>query len=123
MSVSAHLAHRCTIQRKPANVAPDAYGQRTPTYAVVAEDVPCRLVQREIRAPLGSLAEQPVIIVTTVVFGPETDIRETDRIVNVVFDDGSQDAGPFVVRTLAARRVGRRGVVHRTANVERIGRT
>lgn len=122
MAVGAHLAHRCTIQRRPATT-PDAYGQRSASFAAVATNVPCRLVQREIRAPLGSLAEQPVIIVTTVLFGPDADVRETDRVTNVVFDDGTTDAGPFVIRQLAARRSGRRGVVHRTAQVERIGRT
>jgi hypothetical protein len=122
MSVAAHLAHRCTIQRRPTTT-PDVYGQRQATYTAVAVDVPCRFIEREVRAPLGSLAEQPVIVATTVLFDAATDIRETDRIVNVVFDDGTQDAGPFVVRTLTTRRAGRRGVVHRTATVERIGRT
>ena len=120
MSIGAHLRHRCVIER--ATHAPDAYGQRQATWGVVAEDVPCRLVQREVRAPLGELAEQPIIIVTTIVFGPNTDVRETDRVVNVDFHDGTTDAGPFVVRTLAKRRMGNRGVVHQTAQAERVGR-
>ena len=120
MSVSSHLSHRATIER--ATHAIDAYGQRTAAWGVVAEDVPCRLVQREVRAPLGSLAEQPIIIQTTILFPPGVDVRETDRITSVAFDDGTTDAGPFVVRTLVQRRFVRRGVVHQTANVERIGR-
>jgi hypothetical protein len=120
VGIGAQLSHRATVQR--ATHAPDAYGQRVATWRVVAEDVPCRLVQREVRAPLGALAEQPIIIVTTILFAPGVDVRETDRIVDVDFGDGTTDAGPFVVRTLAQRRFANRGVVHQAANVERIGR-
>jgi hypothetical protein len=92
------------------------------TWAAVAADVPCRLVEREIRAPLGELAEQPIIVQTTILVGPTLDLRETDRFVGVTFDDGSTDAGPFVVRTLTHRRALKRGVMHQIANVERVGR-
>ena len=119
-AIGAQLRHRATIER--ATHSQDAYGQRTAAWGAVAEGVPCRLVQREVRAPLGALAEQPIIIVTTILFGPNTDVRETDRVTNVDFSDGTSDAGPFVVRTLAKRRAGSRGVAHQTANVERIGR-
>lgn len=120
MSIGAHLSHRATLQR--ATHTTDAYGQRVATWGVVAEDVPCRLVEREIRAPLGELAEQPVIVQTTIMVGPTLDLRETDRIVDVTFDDGTTDAGPFVVRTLVRRRALKRGLMHQTATVERVGR-
>jgi hypothetical protein len=120
MPIGAHLPHLATIERATNSL--DAYGQRVASWRVVAEGVRCRLIQREVRAPLGELAEQPIIVQTSILFPPTTDIRETDRVVSVAFDDSGADAGPFVVRTLVARRQPRRGIVHYTANVERIGR-
>jgi hypothetical protein len=121
MPVGAHLCHRCTIER--STFATDAYGARVETFAPVAEDVPCRLVQNAITAPDGLLAERPVVTRTTVLVLPTADLREADRITGVIYEDGNRDPGVYVVRELVARRRGRHGLTHLSAEVERVGVT
>lgn len=120
MPITAHLTHRCTIARPTSTL--DAYGARQPAYTPLATAVPCRLVERTQQAPLGVLAERPITTRITLLVLPTTDIRKTDRITDVIFDDGETDAGPFRVLSVLARRVNRRGVVHRSVELERIGK-
>ena len=119
MPVGAQLSHRCTIERPTYTL--DAYGQRVAAWQPVAADVACRLIQNVVRAPDGVLAERPMITETTLIVGPQTDIRQDDRISSIVYEDGTAESGPYVVRTLVARRRGRHGIAHYAANVERSG--
>ena len=121
MPVGAQLSQRCTIER--GTFSTDAYGQRVETFAPVATDVPCRLVQRLITAPAGLLAERPVVTRTTLLVLPGADLREADRISGVVYEDGGRDPGVYAVRELVARRRGRHGLTHLSAEVERVGVT
>ena len=120
MPIGASLSHRCTIER--STFATDAYGARVETFAPVAEGVPCRLIQNTITAPDGLLAERPVVTRTTLLLLPNADLREADRITGVVYEDGAHDPGRYVVRELVARRRGRHGLTHLSAEIERVGR-
>jgi hypothetical protein len=119
--VGAQLSHRCTILR--GTFTTDAYGARVEAFAPVAEGVPCRLVQRLVTAPEGLLAERPIVTRTTLLVLPQADVRETDRISGVVYEDGARDPGVYVVRDLVARRRGRHGLTHLSAEIERVGAT
>jgi len=121
MPVGAQLSHRCTIER--STFTPDAYGQRVEAFAPIAEGVPCRLVQRRITAPDGLLAERPVVTRTTLLLLPSADLREADRISGVIYEDGARDPGVYAVRDLVARRRGRHGLTHLSAEIERVGVT
>ena len=90
------------------------------TYAVAAEGVPCRLVERLVTAPEGMLAERPMVTRTTILLSPTVGVQVADRI-DQVTDDSGAIQGVFVIRELVARRRGKHGVAHLIADVERIG--
>ena len=79
MSLAAFLIHTCTIQRV-AVIAVDPYGSSDPTWADLAYDVPCRLIEQTdvliaTERVAGSFAVRYKLLV-----GPETDLLPTDRI-------------------------------------------
>lgn len=119
MALGSHLSHTCMIARAVSTT--DAYNARTVVYSVHHAACPCRLVTRTQQAPLGSLAERPVSTRYTLLVLPDTDLRVTDRICDVVFDDSTNDAGPFTVISVVARRIARKGIVHLSAELERVG--
>lgn len=121
MPVISACIHRCTIER--ATHTMDTYGQRVSTYAPVAQNVPCRLVQDEVRAQVSVLAEQPVTTITTLIVLPSSGLTEGDRISNVIDETGAQQPGVYEVRTLVARRRGRHGIGHISATIERVAAT
>jgi hypothetical protein len=120
MAIGAQFNAVCTIQRQSS--VPDAYGQRKATWHTHAEQVRCRLVTRTQQAPLSELAERPISTRYTLLVAGGSDVRVTDRIVSVCFDDGSSDAGPFQVASVMPRRQAKRGILHISAELERVGK-
>lgn len=120
MSIAHQLTHTCTIQAPSST--PDAYNARTTTYAARAEGVPCRLVEKLEASPPGLLGEQPITTRYLLLVLPGSELAEGERVTAVDFRDGTSDAGPFVVRNIVRRRAARRGVVHVSAQLERVGR-
>ena len=119
MTLGSHLSHICTIDR--AQSTSDAYNARKMLYTVHQAACPCRLMTRTQRAPLGVLAERPISTRYTLLLLPDSDLQVTDQIRDVVFDAGRVDAGPFTVVSVVPRRIARKGVVHLSAELERVG--
>ncbi len=119
MSIGTQLAHRCTIER-PVSI-PDAYNARRQAWQLLAEQVPCRLITRTQQAPLSELAERPISTRYTLLLLPTSDIRITDRVRDIGFEDGGSDAGMYTVASVIPRRQAKRGVLHLSVELEKVG--
>lgn len=116
MGLDAHMIHTCTIQRPSASL--DSLGDDVPAWADLAVGERCRLVIKDQRVPASEMAERPVITTYTLFVGPRAGIRQGDRVVNVVYEDGTVEAGPFRADSILPRRA--RSVRHVTVRLERI---
>jgi hypothetical protein len=118
VGVEAHCRHRCVVER-PVR-ALDGYQNATTAYAPLATDVPCRLVIKTQRVPDGALAERPVVTSYLLIIPGDVDVRQGDRIRDVVEQGGALvDAGPFRIESALPRRAS--SVRHRSYQLERQG--
>jgi len=114
MSLSAHLIHKCAIQRKTA--APDdPYHQATPVYGAHLDDVPCRLVTKAQRVMSNERAQMVVVTTHKLLVPADTDVTVDDQVVSVTLEDGAQ-VGPFGIGALLPRRA--RALHHVTLELE-----
>ena len=102
MPIATHLIHLCTIQRSTKTL--DAYRNAVETWRDVAVGVQCRLVAKAQRVFSDELAQWFTLTTYTVLLPAGTDIQTADRVANVVYEDGSTDAGPFTVNAVLPRR-------------------
>ncbi len=114
------LIHTCTIQRKSAT-GEDAHGHETFTWGNLATAVPCRLEalpQREIQ----SVSDQRAVIEDlNIMFEPDVDITEDDRITTVVRTaDSAALAGTFSVLLVVDSEDDSTTLHHREAKLDRI---
>lgn len=116
MGLDAHFLHTCTIQRPSASL--DELGSDVQGWATRAVGERCRLVIKDQRVPSSETAERPVITTYTLFVGPRAGIRQGDRVINVTFEDGTVEAGPFRADSILPRRA--RSVRHVTVKLERI---
>lgn len=103
MGIDAHLVHRCTIKR---NTSPerDAYNNAKASWTPVESAVHCRLVEdRETRAT-NENAQGVVTTTYSLLVLAGTDIESGDRVVDVVYEDGTTDERVFEVTGALTRR-------------------
>lgn len=101
MSFRDHLIHTCTIQS--AATALSARGATVETWSDVAENVPCRKVEKGMRQAVPD-AGQMQLYDTLFMFLPDASIASGYRIIDVALEDDSTDAGPYEVVEVLKRR-------------------
>lgn len=101
MSFYSHLIHTCTIQS--ATTALSGRGATVETWSDVATDTPCRKVERGMRHAMPD-AGQMQLYDTLFLFLADAGIVSGYRIIDVLLDDGSTDAGPYEVVEVLKRR-------------------
>ena len=116
MSLAAHLIQRCMIQRAESQL--DPYGNAQTTWRDYLLDVPCRLIEDSERVINSLTAEQVVVTTYTLLVDGAVDIQERDRVSSVVFEDGGEATGAFVVRAVLARHG--RELHHKSVALERV---
>lgn len=102
MSIDSHLIHTCTTQR--ATTQSDAYKASKPAWSTLLSGLRCRLVYKAQRRVPDIIAEQPITTQYLLLVPAGTDIKPGDRVVNVVFEDGTTDAGPYRIEAVLPRR-------------------
>jgi hypothetical protein len=118
VSLAAHSHHRCTVERPVRSL--DGQRNATTRWASHLAGVACRLVVKTQRVPAGVLAEEPVITTYTLLIPGDVDVRQGDRIVDVVDQAGAVvDAGPFRIAAALPRRAA--SIRHRSYQLERLG--
>lgn len=115
MSFADHLIHTCTIER--ATTTRDAYNHDVEAWAPQLSGLRCRLVIGTQRVAFSELAEKPVITTYKVLVPAGTAVDEGDRVVNVIVEDGTIEAGPFRIDSVLPRRGA--GLHHITLLLER----
>ncbi|HUM37543.1 MAG TPA: hypothetical protein PLQ85_11790 [Anaerolineae bacterium] len=116
MSFEGHLIHRCTIQR--ATLRQDEYRSDVRVYEDYLTDVPCRLVAQTQRQ-FDTVTQQWVTMSGyKLLLRPDADVGEGDRVVDVCYEDGTVEPGPFVIRATLMRRG--RWARHQSLSVERV---
>ena len=126
--IGAHLIHRCTIERATRHT--DAYGADVAQWSPLATNVACRFVAKAERVIADPLTERAVITSFLLMVDARTDIRQGDRVIEIVISDpvaegdGTNnlivDHGPFRVQEVLTR-TGQRAIHHRTLQLERLG--
>ena len=117
MGVDSHLIMTCTTQR--ASTTKDALNAEVKQWANLATGVRCRLVIKAQRPADTAFAERPVVTSHRLLVPAGTNIRQGDRIVNVIDEEGTTDAGPFTILEVMKRRA--RAVRHISLLLERTG--
>jgi hypothetical protein len=117
VSIDSQLIHRADIQR--ATTSRDALNAEVRTWATLASGVRGRLVIKAQRVADTAFAERPVITSHRWLTSPGVDVKQGDRIINVVDEEGTTDAGPFTIREVMKRRG--RAVKHISLLLERTG--
>jgi len=102
MGIDSHLIHTCQTQR--ATTQPDAYHKSRQVWAAWLTTQRCRLVYKVQRRAPSDLAEQPITTQYLLLVPAGTDVKPGDRVVNVVFEDGTTDAGPYRIAMVLPRR-------------------
>src|SRR5512134_2113294 len=116
MSINAHFLHRCAIQR-PAITGQDAYNNDVTQPATAAAGVPCRLVVKTQTILSDDRAQRVTVTRYMLLLAAGTEVREGDRIIDLVLEDGVRE-GPFRVKAILPRRA--RALHHVTLELERV---
>jgi hypothetical protein len=116
MGIDAHFLHRCAIQR-PAVTGQDAYNNDVTQTATAAAGIPCRLVMKT-QAILSDDRVQRVAVTRYMLLLPAgTDVREGDKVIDLVLEDGTRQS-PFRVKAILPRRG--QTMHHVTLELERV---
>jgi hypothetical protein len=116
MSFDSWLIHTATVQH--ATDVDNAYGNSTPAWETDPQVIECRFIERRERIFGDRDAQSMAVTAYTLLVGPDADILERDRISSVTFEDGTVQAGVYVVKSLLERRGTSRR--HKSAELERI---
>ncbi len=106
MSIASQFLDTADIQR-PKRVR-DGYNEETllwpPDAPIHLTGVRGRLVVKMQRVADSVIAERPVVTTYRWLTGATVDVRQGDRLVNIVFRDGTADAGPYRISEVMMRR-------------------
>lgn len=116
MSVESHMIHTCTTQR--AVVTVDDLNQSTSSWGDWLSELICRLVIKDQRNPFSALAGDPVTTTHLLLVPADSDIVAGDQIIDIEFEDGTTDAGPFRIEAIRPRRG--RAARHMSLSLERV---
>ena len=116
--MDAWLIHTCRVRRTPETEL-DALGADRGRSDTVPDRISCRLVIKDQRVGDGVFAERPIITTYTLLARWDADIRAGDEIVNVVFEDGTEDDRIYRIESLLPRRSNTQR--HKSAKLEVIG--
>lgn len=117
MGIDQHLLHTCDVER--AERTQDSYKAEKLTWQTLLTGVRCRLVVKAQRVSDTVLAEQPIVTSYRLFVPPGTDVRVNDRITNLVFEDATEDAGPYRIGEVLTRRA--RSARHVSLLLEKLG--
>lgn len=123
-AVERIMTHTCDIQDNTPTQ--NALGEMIDSWAATAVNtgVACKFIHNtgsnSWRRPSPSQSDQ-FLSEFTVLFPSGQSVDEAQRIANITFEDGSTDAGPFVIERVSTRRDTRRGRMV-SAALERINR-
>lgn len=115
MALYRHLIQKCSTERPTTTEG--VYGQDRNTWVENLSDVRCRLVIKEQKKVVDTEHEGAVISTYKLMVLARTDLKQGDRITQVVDDQGTI-WGPFTVEEVLPRRSGR--THHITFTLERI---
>jgi len=99
----AWFVHTCTIERNQSDVDDD-YRATMQGWQPVASSVPCRLKITLVRNALPYLGEGAMIPRYQCFVAPGTDVRNNDRIVDVVDEAGDSIEGVYKIEAKLPRR-------------------
>lgn len=116
MGVSAHFIHRCDVERF-TSIGRDGLKAEQKKWQPWENEMPCRFVEQEQKVADSALAERPLITTYLLLFGAQRDVKAKDRVVNIVLQDGSVDAGPYIIERVLRRRS--RTTRHLSARLEK----
>jgi hypothetical protein len=116
MGVDAHFIHRCDVERF-TSIGRDGLKAEQKSWQVWEQGMRCRFVEKEQRVADSALAERPTITTYLLLFGVGRDVKPKDRIVNIVLEDGTTDAGPYTIEHVLRRRG--RAAKHQSARLEK----
>jgi hypothetical protein len=102
MGIDTHMIHRCSIYRRKLVV--DVYRNDGVTWECVETDVACQLVVKTQRQFVSQLAQFLTVTTYTLLLRHDADIREGDRIADLVYEDQSEVDEPFLVEAILPRR-------------------
>lgn len=100
--IDAWLIHTCTIERDHG-AAVDDYNAGVAAFGPNQRGVPCRMVVKMVRGPLG-LGENPVIPSYRLFLPVGVDVHEGDRIVNVLDEQGQAIGQAWRISQVLVRR-------------------
>lgn len=124
MGADSHFIHTADVQR--AIITRDAYSEDVETWP---PDIPAHLTGVRGRLVIQSefvgdtaFAEKPFTTTYRWMCGSGVDVRQGDRIANVIDERGATlDSGPFHILEVLPRRG--KAIRHKTLTLERVGRT
>lgn len=114
VSVAAHYMHKADVERF-TSLGKDGLKAEKKDWRLWEDDLPCRFVEREERVADSALAERPTITTYLLLFGPGRDVKAKDRIVNIRYEDGTVDPGPYTIDSILVRRA--RAARHQSARL------
>lgn len=102
-NLARFLIHTCNIERNEPS--PDPLGNDEDHWYVPLTDVPIRIIDTTEQVAETERAQQVVISGYIGYVLPGVDIREGDRLTNVVYEDGSTESGYFYVEAAKHHRM------------------
>lgn len=125
MSIDSHLIHTCTIQR---SVTPNRTSHRDakPQWSNQAIRVLCRLVIKAQRVADSATGERPIVTNYLLLLPAETDIRQGDRITQIIDERGLMEFGndqqtPAIYRVAAVMPRRSFTIHHISCQLDRVG--
>lgn len=115
MALYNHLIHTCSTERP--DTTEGVYGQDRHTWEAHLSNVRCRLVIKEQKRVVDTEHEGAVISTYKIMVLAGTDLKQGDRVAQVVADDGTT-WGPFTISEVLPRRS--RRTHHITFTLERL---
>jgi hypothetical protein len=114
VSVQSHFIHICDTERF-TSVGKDGLRAEKRDWQALEQNMRCRFVVKEQRVADSVFAERLTLTTYVLLFGPGKDIKTKDRIVNIRFEDGTTDDGPYTIDAILPRRA--RSVRHQSARL------
>ncbi len=101
---SALMGSRCDLERDASQGQADAYGETPPaSWQAHLVDVPCAYWQAEGDTQMSE-GREVVIEARTLALPRGTDVRESDRVLNIRAEDGTvREAGPLRIDAVNER--------------------
>lgn len=125
MSIDSHLIHTCTIQR-PTTPNRTSHRDAKPVWATQAIRVLCRLVIKAQRVADSATGERPIVTNYMLLLPADTDIRQGDRITQIIDERGVMELGndnqtPAIYRVAAVMPRRASAQRHVSCQLDRVG--